>query len=102
MEEAAPSFDSISPVWWGSCLGISAAMDMYGTAKAQSNDPDYIYPGRLGLDPLHFCDRRRQGQLELAEISNGRLAMVAITGFALQEYLSQMDVWEEATFTAPW
>lgn len=82
--------DAISPVWWGSCLGLSAAIDMYGTAKSRCGDSRYI-PGRLGFDPLKLeSDYTRE-----AEIKHGRLAMVAVTGYAVQEYVTQQSVLED-------
>ena len=43
----------------------------------------------LGLFPK---DEQSQKRMELAEIKNGRLAMVAITGFAIQELFTHMGV----------
>jgi hypothetical protein len=40
--------DQVSPVWWGTCLGLSAAIDMYGVSKSRAGDPTY-YPGKLGF-----------------------------------------------------
>lgn len=40
--------EKISPVWWGFCVGLTAAIDMYGVSKARSGDPTY-FPGNLGF-----------------------------------------------------
>lgn len=91
--------DTISPVWWGFCLGLTASIDMYGVAKSRSGDPDYT-PGNLGFDPLNFYPRDAKGQerMQLAEIKHGRVSMVAITGFAVQEYVTKVGVVDET----PW
>jgi hypothetical protein len=82
----------ISPVYWGACLGAAAAIDLYGLRKKRS-DPDY-FPGKLGFDPLGLYPSTTTGKrrMELAEIKNGRLAMIAITGFAFQEFVQQYAV----------
>ncbi len=40
--------EQVSPVWWGTCLGLTAAIDMYGIAKSRAGDPTY-FPGKLGF-----------------------------------------------------
>jgi hypothetical protein len=40
--------EKVSPVWWGTCLGMTAAIDMYGIAKSREGDPTY-FPGKLGF-----------------------------------------------------
>ena len=48
------------------------------------------FPGDLGFDPLGYYKQEgtyKQKELRLQEIKNGRLAMLAITGFAVQEFL---------------
>lgn len=51
-------------------------------------------PGDIGFDPLslgartaHPDAKARQEEVQLAEIKHGRVAMMAITGFAVQEFL---------------
>jgi Chlorophyll A-B binding protein len=93
------SLNSISPVFWGSCLGMSAAIDFYGTSKAREGDPSYI-PGNLGFDPLGLypLDKERRARIELVEIKHGRLAMIAVAGFAFQEFATKLGVVDETPF----
>lgn len=88
--------DKISPIWWGTCLGLTAAIDLYGVAQSRKGDPNY-FPGRLGFDPLGLypIDKEGQKRMELAEIKHGRLSMVAVVGFAVQEYVTKLGVVEE-------
>lgn len=61
--------------------------------RAQDNDPEY-FPGKLSWDPLKLYPKDEAGKkrMQLAEIKNGRLAMIAITAFAFQEWVSQYAV----------
>ena len=48
---------------------------------------DYM-AGDLGFDPAGFAaESAKKEQMALAEIKHGRLAMLAVTGFAVQEFL---------------
>lgn len=87
------SIGSVSPAFWGMCLGMTAAIDLYGISKARESDPSY-FPGKLGFDPLGLYPTDIEGRqrMELAEIKHGRLAMIVITGFAFQEYATNMGV----------
>lgn len=85
----------ISPVYWIVCLAAAAAIDLYGIQKSK-NDPAY-FPGKLGFDPLGLYPKDEAGQrrMELTEIKNGRLAMIAITAFAVQEFVTKFGVVDE-------
>ena len=87
----------ISPVYWVVCLVAAAAIEAYGFSQA--NKADY-FPGNLGFDPLGLYPKDAEGQrrLQTNEIKNGRLAMIAITAFAVQEFVSKLGVVEETPF----
>lgn len=89
-------FDRIVPEWWGFCLGMTAAIDLYGVRKKRSGDPRY-FPGNLGFDPLGLYPEDEDGQrnMQLAEIKHGRLAMLAVAGYAAQEAVSNVGVVDE-------
>ena len=74
----------VSPAYWAAVLLLASAVDAYGLTKV--NDQDYT-PGDLKFDPLRLKKINPQW-METAEIKNGRLAMIAITGFAVQEFVS--------------
>eukprot|EP00565_Helicotheca_tamesis_P005006 CAMPEP_0185725432 /NCGR_PEP_ID=MMETSP1171-20130828/1702_1 /TAXON_ID=374046 /ORGANISM="Helicotheca tamensis, Strain CCMP826" /LENGTH=267 /DNA_ID=CAMNT_0028393565 /DNA_START=252 /DNA_END=1055 /DNA_ORIENTATION=+ len=86
----------ISPLYWIGCLGVAAAIDVYGISRSKSNDPEY-FPGNFGFDPLGAYPKGEEGRqwMQLAEIKNGRLAMIAVTAFAVQEAVSQVGVVDE-------
>ena len=89
----------VNPFYWMACLGGAAAIEFYGTIKSKSGDESY-FPGNLGFDPLGFYPKEEEGQrrMQLAEIKNGRLAMIAILGFAIQEFVSKSGVVHETPF----
>lgn len=59
---------------------------------------DYI-PGDFKFDPLNLMNiRGDKNQMILAEIKNGRLAMIAITAFAFQEFVTGLGVVDETPY----
>lgn len=88
----------VSPIYWVACLGVAAAVDVFGISK--SKGADYSVPGDLGFDPLGAYPKDEAGQkrMQLAEIKNGRLAMIAIFAFAVQEFVSKVGVVDETPF----
>jgi hypothetical protein len=85
--------------FWAAALGVAFAIETFGILKssnAENSGADYT-PGDLGFDPLGLAGKTledRKFQME-AELFNGRLAMLAITGFALQEWWTQNSVINE-------
>jgi len=91
--------DHVSPYFWGFCLGLTAAIDLKGIRNSRyADDDDGTYlPGDYGFDPLRMYPTDEEGQerMQLAEIKHGRLAMLAVVGFATQEFVSQVGVVDE-------
>ena len=85
--------DRIDPRFWGFCLGMSAAIDLYGVSKSRREAPDY-FPGNLGFDPLNLFPPDREGRenMKLAEIKHGRVAMLGVVGYVSEEYYTKMAV----------
>lgn len=85
--------DRIDPRFWGFCLGMSAAIDMYGISKSRRGSPDY-FPGNLGFDPLSLFPPDKEGRenMKLAEIKHGRVAMLGVVGYVFEEYFTKMAV----------
>jgi hypothetical protein len=93
--------EKVAPQWWGFCLGMCAAIDLYGVQRARAAVTDSGYtPGDLGFDPLHLYPTDDEGRkrMQLAEIKHGRVAMLGVTGFAAQEYTSKLGVIDETPF----
>lgn len=55
------------------------------------------FTGDYGFDPLNLYpfDEEGKKRMQLAEIKHGRLSMIAVTGFAIQEYVSGLGVVDE-------
>lgn len=89
----------VSPLYWVGILGVAAAIDVLGTMKSKSAGDDYL-PGDFGFDPLGAYPKDDEGKLwmQTAEIKNGRLAMIAVFGFAIQEFISKVGVVDETPF----
>lgn len=83
----------VSPAYWVACIGLAAAIDVLGTLKMK-NKEDYL-PGDYGLRFGYPTSEEGQKRMQLAEIKNGRLAMIAIFGFAVQEFVSKQGVIDE-------
>ena len=90
--------DHTPGAYWAAAMGVAFAIESFGMlreARAEKVGVDYT-PGDLGFDPLGLAknpDNRMY--LAEAELFNGRMAMLAITGFALQEFWTQNAVINE-------
>jgi Chlorophyll A-B binding protein len=100
-DDRAPSvlnggLGKISPIYWAVVVVAAGAIDFYGIQRSKSNDPKY-FAGNLGFDPLGLYPKDEAGQkrMQLAELKNGRLGMIAITAFAIQEFVSKLGVVDE-------
>lgn len=88
--------EKVSPFYWTACVVIAAAVDIYGLTRKSASSQDYV-PGDLGLDFFGLYPNTDDGRkrMQLAEIKNGRLAMIAIVAFAFQEALTKIAVVNE-------
>jgi len=81
--------ETISPVYWATVLALAGGLEAWSMSKEASP-----LAGDYGFDPFGFYPKDDAGQarMQLAEIKNGRLAMMAITGFAYQELFTNNGV----------
>jgi hypothetical protein len=89
----------INPVYWVAVLLLASAIDVYGISRGRSKSPDAVV-GNMGFDPLGLYPKTKEGQMRMQthEIKNGRIAMIAITAFAVQEVVSSSGVIDETPF----
>merc|ERR1719491_2125912 len=82
----------ISPIYWIGCIAVAAGVDLF-VINSSSKQKGY-FPGKLDFDPLGLYPKDDKGQqwMQTAEIKNGRLAMLAITGYAIQEFVMQSSI----------
>jgi len=74
----------VSPLYWVGILAIASAIEL----KALNSDEASFWDP-LGLSPKSAGGKQR---MEVAEIQNGRLAMMAVVGFAVQEFVTKIGV----------
>merc|ERR1719421_2236640 len=87
---------NINVAYWVAVLGVAVYWEGQGLDKKFGKQDDYL-PGMLNLDPLGAdSDSMRN-----AEITNGRVAMVAITAFALEEALIKAPIFPLNLFVTP-
>jgi len=88
----------ISPLYWVAVVALAGAIDLVGIQRSQkSGGKDTYLAGDFGFDPLGLYPKGEEGQkrMQLAEIKNGRLAMIAIFAFAIQEAVTKVGVVDE-------
>jgi hypothetical protein len=88
--------DRVPGAYWAAALGVAFAIETLGQLRENSanNMGREVTPGDLGFDPLGLAGKtkaERFYQME-AELFNGRLAMLAITSFALQEWWTSNSI----------
>merc|ERR1719269_333115 len=101
----------VSPVYWVAVLALAAgveAISEYKKGQAKAADSNWMHtgsyvPGNLGFDPLGLYTvfgKNESGKMlmETAEIKNGRLAMLAITVYALEEAILKPPVVQNSAF----
>lgn len=83
----------ISIAYWGLVLLVGSVVEVYGLTKV--NQPGYV-PGDFKIDPLQVSSKDDvvSNWMKLSEVKNGRLAMVAITAYAILEFAQHKPVVE--------
>lgn len=79
---------NVSPIFWVTALAAAALVEAF------SGEVGEIQSADLGFDPLGLSKNNdgRGRFLQESELFNGRLAMLAITGFAVQEWFTGNSV----------
>ena len=84
--------DKINPVFFMAIIIFTATLDSTSIAKNYNIDS---VPGDLGFDPLNIYTTnnvKNKSELELKELNNGRLAMLAITYYAISEFITNTPI----------
>jgi hypothetical protein len=89
----------IAPAYWVAIIALAGIVELENMKMIESKGKDYI-PGDCNFDPLGVFPKEAKGQKEMMtkEIKHGRLAMMAILGFAAQEALYNSPVVQETPF----
>ena len=107
--DRAPSLlnGGLDSVWASAMLVASIAIAGFLESKAmqdgavfQSRDkPAGYVPGNYGFDPLNLYKSKGDKKImEAAEIKNGRLAMLAVTGYVFSEVVTGLPVVQETPY----
>jgi hypothetical protein len=75
-----------SPLFWIAAIAAGAILEIQESVN--ENTFCKLNPGDAGFDPLNLGGKNEEQEhfMQEAEIFNGRLGMLAITGFAIQEW----------------
>lgn len=90
--------DKINPVFFMAIIVFAATVESVALNKEYNNA---TIPGDIGFDPLKLYvdkDPKTKRDLELKELNNGRLAMLAITYYALSEFVNNIPIIKETPF----
>ena len=75
------------PAFWIATIAVAAVVEIQESVEANASCK--LNPADKGFDPFNILDGKNMKQKHFmaeAEIFNGRLGMLAITGFAVQEW----------------
>jgi hypothetical protein len=87
------------PAFWIATIALAAAMEI--GESVEENSASRLELADLGFDPLGFLGGKSKKQmffLRETEIFYGRLGMLAITGFAVQEFFLHSAVVDQMPF----
>merc|ERR1719409_2611129 len=84
----------VSSIYWAGVAALAIAAEAKSLDKQFGKKDDYL-PGMLGFDPLGMDAEWSRN----AEITNGRVAMMAISVYAYQEALTKAPIFPISLFT---
>ena len=94
-------FEKINPIFFMSIIVFASSIESIVLNNDYNNYFDYRIPGDFGFDPLNFYTNKSEftkRNLELKELNNGRLAMLAITYFAFSEFITNNPIVTNSPF----
>jgi hypothetical protein len=91
--------DRIDIEYWVAVVALAGVIELENMKMKEEKGKAYN-PGDCGFDPLGFfpTDKKSQLEMQTKELKHGRLAMMAILGFAVQEALYRIPVTQETPF----
>lgn len=91
--------DKIEPDYWFIVFGIAGLAELSNKETKDEKGKAYV-PGDCGFDPLGLMPKDKEGMMAMQtkEIKHGRIAMMAILGYVVQEALYRSPVTDETPF----
>lgn len=96
--------ESKGTIFWAPLVFCIALAEAYRVGRGWQSPTENLFslrddyePGNLGFDPLGFLptDPKERADMQTKELNNGRLAMIAIAGFVVQELKEQSKVLDQ-------
>ena len=98
---ASPSFlngglDAIDVAYWGAVIALAGVVEIENSKAKEEKGKDYVL-GDCNFDLLGLFPKEKDAQMAMMtkEIKHGRLAMMALLGFVVQEALYRTPVVQE-------
>jgi len=91
--------DKIDIAYWVAVISLAGIVELENGKAKEEKGKDYQL-GDCNFDPLGFYPSDKAGQMAMQtkEIKHGRIAMMAILGFAAQEAIYGIPVVQETPF----
>lgn len=91
--------EKIDPVYWVAVALLAGIVELANADVKEESGSKYVL-GDCGFDPLGFFPANAEAQkaMQTKELKHGRLAMMAILGFVVQEALYRQPVIAETPF----
>lgn len=87
------NISDINPLFFIAALTLGAMVEAH-TLQRKEKGIEGRFIGDIGFDPLNAypSDPALQRQIQEAELNNGRIAMMAVTGYAIAEFVTHVGV----------
>jgi len=91
--------DKIEPAYWVAVLALAGIVELESAKMQEQKKATYV-PGDCNFDPLGLFPRDKKSQIEMQtkELKHGRIAMMAVLGYVVQEGLYRTPVVDETPF----
>jgi hypothetical protein len=91
--------DKVDAAYWVAVAALAGIVELENMKMKEEKAKKYL-PGDCNFDPLGLMPEKKAEQMAMMtkELKHGRLAMMAIVGFAIQEALYGIPVVQETPF----
>ena len=91
--------DKVAAAYWVAVISLAGIVELENMKMKEEKAKNY-QAGDCNFDPLNLFPEDKKGQMEMMtkEIKHGRIAMMAILGFAIQEAIYNTPVVAETPF----